>query len=137
MKLESFLISLFVVTGVVLGFYAFASDMAGQSGYDVTINDSYSEQFEETESLGTELNESLNELTNSELGVTDVVQAIGLGWKVMKIMVKTPVVFIRTIIYGTFTEIEGIPDWVIAMVFSIVTILLIFAFIALLLRFKP
>lgn len=51
MKISSFLISMLLVAGVVIGLYSFTENLASEQAYDLTINSSYKNTYDKIDEL--------------------------------------------------------------------------------------
>tara|TARA_R100001594_G_scaffold143160_1_gene190811 strand:+ start:119 stop:541 length:423 start_codon:yes stop_codon:yes gene_type:complete len=138
MKLSDILIVILLVSAIFTGSYALINNLAdSETGYNVTIDDSYLEQFNKTTELSQEINTSYSELlalpsySSSNFFIISLVpEALGL----IKELVTLPFVSAQEILNG-FTTVFAIPPELVSVLIAIICVILLFAFLTLILRF--
>tara|TARA_R100000808_G_scaffold3929_1_gene13368 strand:+ start:9225 stop:9647 length:423 start_codon:yes stop_codon:yes gene_type:complete len=138
MKLSDILIVILLVSAIFTGSYALINNLAdSETGYNVTIDDSYLTQFNKTTELSKEINESYSELlalpsySSSNFFIISLVpEALGL----IKELVTLPFVSAKEILNG-FTTVFAIPQELVSVIIAIICVILLFAFLTLILRF--
>lgn len=137
MKLSTIIISIVLIGVLFTGFYSFVNDMASPTAYNVTITD-YSGTFDKTNDVSTEINEKYNTLTNWSAEKSTLVSIITFVPDSLS-LVKSILTLPFTILHGVvinLTSILHLPDWFSAFLIVLIPIILMFAFITLILRWK-
>jgi len=145
-KFQTFLISIILFSSLVTGFYVFLGDMSGSEGYDIdTTNDtSYQLAYNKTEEISTSIQQSYDDIVTME---TNVVAQFFTGLVEVVRMTKTIIVAPYTILTGsdgiintlTGSQTErgiSLPSWISGLLITLTVILLVFAFIGVIIKYK-
>jgi hypothetical protein len=136
MRLEQFVIGMLLIGFLITGSFFFVNDM-GQ-GYDKQADDSeFDSLLEDTEDAAKEINASwayLRKETSANL-LAQFFTGVAAMFSIAKQVLVTPVSTSITVITQFMTTL-GLPAWVGLFASSIIMALLVFAFIALIFRFK-
>lgn len=137
MRISTMITGILLMGFMVTGFYSIVTSMANtEDGYGVTVDDSYTEAFDKTEEVSSRINASYNDMmqfsANTGLAYLSLIPDA-------LILVKNIIVFPFSILGGMIVSIMGymgLPAWVTTFTVTIVTVAIIFGFVALILRYK-
>jgi hypothetical protein len=128
MNLSNILIALFVFSGVVLGLGGFYSDMSSQYNQTNTFNQTASAWTSDTDTIAVAMNNSIN----TEGGL------LSLVWSYGELIFKAPLYIGKAFLNTGATLLRGLnqasgyiglPSWAIALIFSAIGCITIFAVI--------
>jgi len=136
MRLESLLIGMFVIAIVSAGMYTFIGNVGDQ--YDVvTDEDSHLAIYENSYALGVDVNESFNRLTSDDTSKTaQFFTGVVLVWNTIVFIVQSIVGSLNIIINNILIALF-LPEWFIGIAYGVIAVMIIFAMIALIMRWKP
>lgn len=138
MRFQSFIIGILLMGAVVVGLYAFVNDMAGDNAYVVSVNSTYEESFDKSTVLSTNISDKYDKMQNLSTEKGSAIQIITLVPDVLS-LAKDIIVLPFNLLGGIISNITTfmrLPDWVGTFTLSIISVLLIFSFIALVLRYR-
>lgn len=135
MRIENAVLAALFITGAVLGMYGFFNSLGEGLGTDVDSN--FVESFNKTNDRLATIELAYNKTTQENLNPADFVTDVVLGFKAIKTIVTLPLDVTEDLFIGTDTEPGilvrlGLPPYVFTLVLSGITILVLFALLALL-----
>jgi hypothetical protein len=135
MKLSTILIVLLISLSIITGIYVFINELAEDTSFDVTVNQSYLNSFNQSNEINNELNLRYNKLTSVNLSANtgSAFQIITLIPDVL-IIVKKSLALPFILGYEfleSFQTYLGAPTWVFNLFIGLLIISLIYAFISL------
>jgi len=146
MRLQTIIIGILVVSALITGFYTFLVDLTGETGYDLDVSNdtAYESAYLKTKNLTAELESSYDKIEGVQKeGAAGFFTGLWEAVKIGKTLVIAPYSIlmgddgvINTL--GKSTDEQGLemPSWVTSLLFGFILALLIFAFIAILIKFK-
>jgi hypothetical protein len=139
MRLSSLIIGILIIGSMIVGFYSFTRGMADEeSGYDIEVDDQYEEKFAYSENVSREINTRYDEMMNmsankgSTIGIITLVPDVLV---LLKNIIVLPFSLVGGII-GSIVEFLQLPGWMYTFMITMMTIAIVFAFVALVLRYK-
>lgn len=139
MKLSTIIYSTFLLGFLIVGWYSILGSLASdQGGYNVVINDSIKDNLNENlTTISEDLSDSYSDLTDNVTANSGLAY-LALVPKVIVIFVKTiisPIQILFTIVTTLVAEFL-LPAWVTSIVMGMLGAIVIFALVALMLRFR-
>lgn len=139
MKISTMIIGLLLISVLVFGFYQFATDLGdSETGYDVAVDDdAYIQSFDKSRNISDQVNESYHNIQD-DLRANTAASYITLIPEVVVLVINL-VELPFTLMGGIITAIidyMGLPSWVNTFMITVMVVLLVFALVALALRYK-
>ena len=140
MRISTIIIGLLLVGSLIFGFYSFVNDLAdSDTGYDVSVDDDkYIEAFDKSRNISDEINRSYGKIQKLSANTESTIGIVTLVPEILIITIKM-VTLPFAIIGGLMTALQthmGLPAWTTSFLLTIMTILIVFAIIAMILRFR-
>lgn len=138
MRISTIIISLLILGGLFIGFYSFATSLSGEDGFDVPIDTTYSSTFDKTSELSDNINTNYNDMMNwstKKNSATQIITLVPDALSLVKNIIVLPFSLISTVMTD-FMSLLGLPGWFTSFLLSVIAIVLIFAFMALILRYR-
>ena len=129
---------LLMVGSVITGTYTFINDLAGETAYNVDVDQQYLDDFNNTRALSTQINNSYKEIVAINHESQGTIQFFTSLPKVLNIitnMIAIPFTIVGEIIDALERHL-GIPTWVTIFMIAVITVYLLFAIISLVLRYN-
>ncbi len=135
--ISSIIISGLILGMLILGFYEFANDLTDENSYNVDLNDNYTTSFDKAENLSTNIAEGYNDVMNwsAEKGGAAIITLVPDALMLVKDVIVLPV-SLTLAMFDDAMVILGAPAWISTLAIAVLIVIVIFAFIALILRFK-
>lgn len=137
MKLTTLLIGIFIVSALVIGMYTFANDLTDDTGYDYDVNNEYMSSFNKMDNVSTDMSNSYNTLQNMtflDAGL-NIYKPVLEVFSLAKNAILAPFSIANTMIID-FTNAISAPVWVRSLIVGVFYVMLLFALIAIILRFR-
>jgi len=138
MRFSNVIMSILLLGSVLVGLFAFATDLGGEDKYNAPVDDSYLSQFDKTDNLTSEISEKYDEIQNFSTKKSSAYQIITLvpdALSLVKNIIVLPFTLIGELIHSLTTVLQ-LPEWASIFMKVAITIMFLFAFIALILRYK-
>lgn len=139
MKLSAIIIGIMLVGAMMTGLYHFVNEMAGdQGGYNVEFDNSYESAFDKSQNISSEMSDDYQEIMNFTVDKGSTIGIVTLIPDVLSLMKNTitlPLTIAQGMIQSIITYLQ-LPDWTYVLMMTMFSILVIFGFIALVLRFR-
>jgi len=139
MRISTFIYVLLITGFLVTGFYTVLNDLADpQEGYNVVIDDQYTDAFDQVDNISTEINYQYNKMQNFTASKIPTLGFITLTIDAM-ILLKDFIVLPFTVIgvvIGGVMEYMKLPSWVTGFFLAIVTAALLFGMLSIFKRFR-
>lgn len=118
-----------------VGFYEFAAALGGEDAYNVDIDDSYATTFDKTTNISDKIDDDYNEMINWSVDKTSYLGLTGHGVSLIKNMISLPFALVGDLVTNGIESI-GLPSWVQSFLLAAIAALLVFAVLALILRYR-
>jgi len=135
MRISSYVIAVLIIGLTFILFNSLINDLAGENGYDIMVNDSYYTDFDKTTNISERINADYHNI--SEWSV-DSDSYLGLVPEVVSLLKNTIVIpfTVTEEIISTFTTYLQLDDSIYPIITSIVLVIIVFALLAIILRYK-
>ena len=126
------LISIIIVSGVIVGLMAFASDIF--DNYDVSYDDlTYMNKTSEYEDSVSDVKDSIESADATGIAWIDLPLTFVAGaYSALKLLLNIPQILISIVMEASY--IIGIPAWVTGMVSAIVVVIIVFVILRAILK---
>ncbi len=132
MRIEAFVLGLFVFGSIIIGMYAIFDETADQYGMDTGQDLS---AYNKTAESISNINQSFTDLTTGTLSPTSFLGGLGLVFSVVQLVIATPFTIATGMIAHLSTAL-ALPVWFTALISGALVVLVVFGLIALILRFR-
>lgn len=130
---------LLIIGAMMAGTYSIVNDIGSdQGGYGVAVDDKYETAFDSSSNISNEMRDSWSSIQNYTTNKGASYQIITLVPDVLSLM-KNVIVLPFSLADNTFkamVEYIGLPDWIYDFMITSFTIILVFGFVALVLRWR-
>ena len=146
MRLQTIIIGMLVFGALMTGFYTFLGDLTGPEGYDIDISNdtAYQAAYNKTTDLSQQLNDSYSDLqdVSPDRGLSYFTGAWDM-FKIAKDIITTPFSLllgsdgmINTLAGSEEDKGLGLAPWIQGLVFGLIIVLIIFAVMAIVIKWK-
>lgn len=134
MKIERLVIGMLFITAIVGGMYSIIGELGDQ--YNVEVNqDEITAPYKNSQDMIESINQSYSKLTEGGMNPTDFVTGLVLVLKVIKFIVITPFNVANTMMIYTISTL-GLPTWFATFITGGLVVLVVFALVALIMRYR-
>ena len=138
MRMSAIIIGLLLVGGIITGLYSFVNGMADEDNYNVEFDDSYQGAFDKSQNISEKIADDYQKIQNFTANKGASIGIVTLIPDVLT-LIKNTITLPLTLMEGMITSLIGylqLPDWTFVLMMSILSVIVIFAFAALVLRYK-
>jgi len=138
MKVSTGITALIIFSFALIGMYAFLSDLVNDNAYDIEYDDKYLTELDNAQNISASISTSWDKAANFSAKKSTLYQFVTLvpdALSVIKDLFMLPPKLVASTV-ASVTQFIGLPEWVGSFVLSIFMTAFIFAFIALILRYK-
>lgn len=138
MRISNLIIGLLLVSGMITGLFLFVNNLSGADGYNVAVEDDYQKHFNKTINLSNEISEQYyikQNWTGSKSETIGIITMTIDALSLVKNIIVLPFAILSDFA-GSLQSILGLPRWVFSFFIATVTVLILFGFIAIVLRYK-
>lgn len=135
MKFSSVIIGIVILTAMVTGLYTFTNALADENYYNVNVDSVYEQRYGNMTGIYEEVNETqyaVNEWVNDK---TSFLALIPHTLSLIQDLIILPFQILGGMIAFGTTDV-GFPAWVQVFLVSLILALILFAFLALVLRYR-
>jgi len=137
LRISVIIISIFIIGLIVSVFYGLVTDLADDEAYNVNVDTSYKSTFDATSTMSNKISSKYNDMVNWSIQNKETTQLALIPDAISLVLsvIATPFAVLFDL-GNSIIIIFKLPAWATTFISGVIVVILMFAFIALVLRFK-